>query len=91
MRFSFVHREKRDITFPPQLIHLKSTARKVRKEIRRLRRLQLPVGEIYGKLWRLKKQLKNFISKRYERKMMAISEQLNRRGGGGLFNIFMNI
>ena len=63
MRFSFVYREKRDMAFPPQLIRLKSTIRKVRKEIRRLRRLQLPVGEIYGKLWRLRKQLKNFISK----------------------------
>ena len=90
MHFSFLHREKRDITFPPQLIRLKSTIRKVRKEIRRLRRLQLPVGEMYGKLWRLRKQLKNFISKRYERKMMAISEQLNKWGGGGrgLFSIF---
>ena len=81
MRFSFVHREKRDIIFPPQLIRFKSTIRKVRKEIRRLRRLQLPVGEINRKLWRLRKQLKNFISKRYERKMMVISEQLNRLGG----------
>ena len=74
-QFSFVVQAKNEYLLPPQLIRMKSEIRKLRKQIiRRNKRLQLPLGDLYGQLWRVRMKLRSFISKRYERKMKKISD-----------------